>query len=201
MPTIPGKTPGQFFVPGAGYIDLRRYREDAIYDNATLSSSVTITDGTEYEFFTDPSGKNLNDTNLRNPSQLPESWEMYIMRMGMTLPPDIDKVDAIAIAENTFLRFETGNNNTRRRAPTWAWPTGFSMWGTHSIDYQTSSMTKNVTNIGNPTPAAVKDLLLAIHIPNRLNFRAVLRFEEDVDLSNDVDVWFLLYGYLSRPIQ
>jgi len=196
---IEGREPGLLNIPGVGAIRLDQWIEDVVYDTATLDTSISV--GTQYKFFVNLSGKTKADTNMVESGKLPEQWEMIILKYGLELMPGVLPEDAAKIVENSFIEFQTGNSKVRRRAPTWAWPIGFGVWGDHAIDEQGSATNYGIAQLGVPSPMAVKPLLIPIRLTSRLNFQAIMQFEVATTLTEEVDVRFYLYGLISRPVQ
>jgi len=198
---IEGRTPGEFNIPGVGTREIRNWKEDVVYDNIELP--VSISSGNNYEFFTNVVvGKSFLETNLDQSNRLPEGYEMEVRKMGLMLPPSISLDDAKDITENSYIEFITGRNNVRRKGPTWMWPCdGMGTVISHSTDYQTSVEIKNCTQIGVPSPSAVPPLLLPINLTHKLNFKMLLTFTEDTTLDSTTEVWFVLFGPLSGPVQ
>jgi len=192
---------GTVFVPGQGAISVAQWIEDAIYDTVTLSAGA-IAAGTEYEFFTTLTGKNKDDINLVEANKLPEGWEIIVMKMGMEWCAfNSDVRDVLATTNNSFLRFETGNSKTRRRAPTWCWPIGFGAYNMSASAVAAAVTRYGNLQIGGTAFASVPNLLVPIRLSPRLNFKAILNVRNAVTLNADLRARFYLYGYISRPVQ
>lgn len=197
-----GREPGVLNIPGVGFIRVEQWVEDVIYDTITIESGA-VNAGAQYEWFTNLSGKNKDKTNMTEAGKLPENWEIIVLKYGIEFVPGVAMNDFLQIISKSFIQFKTGNNKIRRKAPTWAWPIGFGIWGDHATDEQSSETNTSILQVGIPSPSAVRPLLIPIRIPSRLNFSAMLQFDfaTDVDISADVDIRFYLYGLISRPVQ
>ena len=207
---LEGRTPGLLNVPGVGPIQFDQWTEDWMYDRISLTIDSAIAVGTEYEFFTSLTNKNKADTNMTEEQKLPQGWSMIVQKMGLWIPgksadatnADLPKTDFCNIVENSYIRFETGNQKIRRQAPTWAWPCGLGMTGMKAQDETASGpIVRNVLNIGAPTLGAVTPLLVPIRLTNQMPFKAIIRFEVATTPTEIDQIFFGLYGLISRPLQ
>lgn len=198
-----GREPGVLNILGVGAIRLDQWNEAHLWDNASITLGSAISDGTEYEFFSNVAAKNNNDTNLSENLKLPEGHEFIIMKYGLYFPPDWLFANMLSVIENTYIWFETGNSKIRRRAPTWCWPIGLGISGVYAQDETASGpVTKHTCQLGVASRGAVSDLLIPVTIVNRVSFKAVLRFEVATTLTNSGtgEVWFVCDGFKKRPI-
>lgn len=205
---LEGRVPGLLSIPGVGDIQFDQWIEGHVYDRVTLPASA-ISAGTEYEFFSTVANKNKADTNMSEANKLTEGWQMIVMKYGLWIWPMsagassslTPELDFKKIVENSWLKFETGNAKVRKQAPTWAWPIGLGLYGVQAQDATASGpIVRHVYNIGAPAPAAVPDLLIPVRITNQLHFKATLRFEVATTPTIATDIFFCLYGFISRPI-
>src|SRR5438132_212960 len=81
-------------------------QHEPVYDSVTTAQAATIANLTQ--FFTNPAGKTLNQTNVTTAKRLDAPEAFACMAIRLFMQPDILLADAVAIQANFALEFWIG---------------------------------------------------------------------------------------------
>jgi len=200
----PGRYPGQLHVRGIGDIQIESWDVGMIYDTVTIepTSGTTLAGGSEFVFFRDIQNKTYLRTNMTLSSQLPVGWELIILHIGIHIPANVARTDALAILRYGYVEFVLDNTAVFRQGPATSFPSGYGLWGTMNVS-STGAVEDSVYGNGLPS-AGIPYLSLPIRLTDKRTFRGMIKFFEDVTLSaSDVDIPVTMYldGLLKMPVQ
>src|SRR5262249_37271828 len=136
---------------------------EPIYDQLVTPQGGTIVNLTQ--FFTNPAGKTVNQTNVFTPKKLDAPEAFAVMAIRWYPSPDVLLADLIRLFNNFVLEFWIGNK-WYNRAPLWHFNAGGGIAGNpSSMGAPTSAWTN-----GTPGRPQMHELAINIVIDNQASF-------------------------------
>lgn len=195
---VKGK-PGYFFNRiTQKYTFIAEWREDNKYDTVKLTA-LTVTAGTEKNFFRDLTDKELIHTNLSTPRRLPAGEEMLVDRAWVYVPTAfgntvISGSDYKKVVENGYIKFQI-NRKDVSEGPLWAFPSGYGIAG------QTTENATGIFSIGVPSTAAASKLKREQYMTSdhdmdaKLTFPALATWDTNVAMPTMVNYTQIKAGF------
>lgn len=141
-------------------------QHEPIYDQLTTPQAGTIVNLTQ--FFTNPAGKTVNQTNVFTPKKLDAPEAFAVMAIRWFPSPDVLLADLIAVMNNFVLEFWIGNK-WYNRGPLWHYNAGGGIAGDPAPAAGATTPTIAWTN-GNPGRPMMHELAINIVIDNQASF-------------------------------
>lgn len=143
------------------------------YDTVEIVQASTPTNGQEYHFFRDITGKEKTDTNFTSQHRLPAGESMIVNNVGVY--PHINKVTNVSALpleirwamERLYLLMEV-NGYTVVKGPAICFPSGLGVTGSTEVANETFA-TNGVASL-----AAVPRLLVPIELTHKMDIEAKL---------------------------
>ncbi len=146
-------------------VDAVRYTEELEWDRASLGTSVTAGQITNY--FTREQGTDLRDTSMTTAGQVPAGQEWLVATIQVTSPAGINRADLVLLMDNAVIRFIRDAVNIFQ-APLQHLVSGTGIAGA------TTATGEQFVSMGTPSPMAVvpfsTGILLEALVPWRIEF-------------------------------
>ena len=212
MQTLPqaGLQPGQMILPTGELVNQVDWKDDHFYDTISKSAAA-IALGTEENFFSDLSGKDLRQTNLVEANRLPVGWVFIITHRPMIqvkpvgaftgLTVDDLHADFHEIMDSVYFELMIGNTTlvTQGVLEDYIYPYGRHV--TVAGTSWTAADDKIWSTFNNGIPHGRPEKLdIPIMVANQNNFRGKVKWFRGPTLNEAWDLRCVLKGMVKRPV-